>query len=57
MLRGYCGKAKTKESVLPLAQNVVRSAVILVCVCDLLPAPVKPLYGTYLAHCVASLHK
>lgn len=57
MLRGYCEKAETKESVLPLAQNVVRSAVILICVCDLLPAPMKPLYGTNLSHSVASLHK
>lgn len=55
--KGYCGKAKTKEPVLPLAQNVVRSAVILICVCDLLPAPVRLLYGTNLAHSVASLHK
>lgn len=38
MLRGYCGKAKTKDLVLPLAQNVVKSADVLVCVCDLLPA-------------------
>lgn len=42
ILRGYWGKAKPKELLLPLAQNVVESAVILVCVCDLLPAPAKP---------------
>lgn len=42
MLRGYWGKAKPKELLLPLARNVVKSAVILLCVCDLLPAPAKP---------------
>lgn len=41
MLRGYCGKAKTKDLVLPLVQHVVKSAVILVCVCDLLPASAR----------------
>lgn len=38
MLKGCCGKAKTKDLLLPLAQNVVKSMVVLVCVCDPLPA-------------------
>lgn len=41
VLRGYSGKVKTKDLLLPLAQNVVKSALIQVCVWDPLPTSAR----------------
>lgn len=41
MLQDYCGKVKTEDLDMPLVQHVVKSAAVLVCVCDPLEAPVR----------------